>query len=83
MSWRTLHSASYGSGNFGYAILLLDPCMVFQHAKVRLLGVEMALTGIKPAVAQAIVPLGIDSLGLSSYASMQDAISAQMLDRAL
>ena len=57
--------------------------MVFQHAKVRLLGVEMALTGIKPAVAQAIVSLGIDSLGLSSYASMQDAISAQMLDRAL
>ncbi|MBX0329459.1 HAMP domain-containing protein [Oscillochloris sp. ZM17-4] len=43
---------------------------------VRLLGARAILTGIRPEVAQSIVGLGIDLDGITTYATLQDAISA-------
>jgi anti-anti-sigma regulatory factor len=45
---------------------------------VRLLGSTMVLTGIKPAVAQTIVALGIERLGMRSYASIEDALNTHL-----
>jgi rsbT co-antagonist protein RsbR len=45
---------------------------------VRLLGSTMVLTGIKPAVAQTIVTLGIERLGMRSYASIEDALNTHL-----
>jgi rsbT co-antagonist protein RsbR len=44
----------------------------------RLLGATMTLTGIKPAVAQTIVHLGVEQLGMRSYASIEDALNAYL-----
>jgi rsbT co-antagonist protein RsbR len=42
---------------------------------VRLLGAEVVLTGINPAVAQTIVRIGIDLGGVTTRSNLQSGIS--------
>jgi rsbT co-antagonist protein RsbR len=41
---------------------------------LRLLGTQMALTGLKPATAQTLVQLGADLGGIKTYTAIQDAL---------
>ncbi|MDC0675399.1 STAS domain-containing protein [Nannocystis radixulma] len=42
---------------------------------VRLLGTEMILVGVSPAIAQTIVGLGVDLAGLKTLSSLQDGLA--------
>jgi rsbT co-antagonist protein RsbR len=42
---------------------------------VRLLGATVVLTGIRPAIAQALVTLGVDLSGIHTCSSLQDGIA--------
>lgn len=48
-------------------------------AAVRLIGAHPTLVGVRPEVAQTIVALGIDLREMSVAATLQEAISAQLL----
>jgi rsbT co-antagonist protein RsbR len=41
---------------------------------LRLLGTQMALTGLKPATAQTLAQIGADLGGIKTYAAIQDAL---------
>lgn len=43
---------------------------------LRLLGARVVLTGIHPAMAAALVELGVDLKGITTYSSLQDGIAA-------
>ncbi len=42
---------------------------------VRLLGAQVALTGIRPEVAQTLVGLGVDLGGIVTYSTLQSGIA--------
>ncbi len=48
---------------------------------VRLLGAQVMLTGIQPAIAQTLVNLGVDLQGLETRSSLQDGIAAVLRRR--
>ena len=41
---------------------------------LRLLGTQMALTGLKPATAQTLAQIGADLGGIKTYGAIQDAL---------
>jgi anti-anti-sigma regulatory factor len=48
----------------------------------RLLGSRVLVTGIRPAVAQAMIHLGADLAGLMTRATLRDALRLCMRERA-
>ncbi|MBZ5711758.1 STAS domain-containing protein [Nannocystis pusilla] len=50
---------------------------------VRLLGTEMILVGVSPAIAQTIVGLGVDLAGLKTLSSLQDGLAHALALRRL